>query len=215
MIVTIDGPAGVGKSTAARQLAEKLGFDFLDTGAMYRVVALTCLERNWDAGDSALSEQAATGVRIEALSGQVLRDGQDVSGLIRTPGVSHAASLVAQNPRVREALVKQQREVARSRHIVSEGRDQGTVVFPQAECKFFLTADTHERAARRFRELTGAGHSIDMQDLLRQQQERDDRDQMRSVSPLCPAQDAVIVDTTNRSPAEVIDFLVDIVNSRR
>ena len=215
MIVTIDGPAGVGKSTAARQLAERLGFDFLDTGAMYRAVALSCLQRGWSPENHDLSARVAATVKIEALSGHVLCDGRDVSGLIRTPAVSHAASIVAQNPEVREALVQQQREVAASRNIVSEGRDQGTIVFPHAECKFFLTADPRERATRRHRELSTAGHHIDIEELIRVQKERDDRDEMRAIAPLRPADDAQIVDTTHRSPPEVLDYLVHIVQTQR
>jgi cytidylate kinase len=215
MIVTIDGPAGVGKSTAARQLAERLGFDFLDTGAMYRAVALCCLEQNGAAEDADLTAQIAKSVHIEALSGHVLCDGRDVSGSIRSPLVTHGASIVAQNPAVREALVQQQREIAVGRNIVSEGRDQGTVVFPHAECKFFLTADPQERARRRHREMAEAGQTIEMEELVRQQNERDDRDQQRLIAPLRPANDALIVDTTDQSPEEVLDYLVESVHSRQ
>ncbi len=215
MIVTIDGPAGVGKSTAARQLAERLGFDFLDTGAMYRAVALCCLSQGGDVHDQSLSARMAATVKIEALSGHVLCDGRDVSGSIRTPAVTHAASIVAQNPAVREALVQQQRDIAVGRDIVSEGRDQGTVVFPHAECKIFLTADAQVRAQRRQRELTEAGHAIEIDELMRLQQERDDRDEQRAIAPLRPAEDALLVDTTNRTPPEVLDHLVAVVRSRR
>ena len=215
MIVTIDGPAGVGKSTAARQLAERLGFDFLDTGAMYRAVALCCLPQGGDVHDQSLSARIAATVKIEALSGHVLCDGRDVSGTIRTPAVTHAASIVAQNPAVREALVQQQRDIAVGRDIVSEGRDQGTVVFPHAECKFFLTADPRVRAQRRQRELAQAGHTIQIDELMRLQQERDERDERRAIAPLRPADDAFIVDTTNRTPEEVLDHLVEVVRSRR
>ncbi len=215
MIVTIDGPAGVGKSTAARQLAERLGFDFLDTGAMYRAVALCCLKQDGDAHDQTHSARIAATVKIEALSGHVLCDGRDVSGLIRTPAVSHAASIVAQNPAVREALVQQQRDIAVGRDIVSEGRDQGTIVFPHAECKFFLTADPRVRALRRQLEMAEAGHSIQIDELMRLQKERDDRDEMREIAPLRPADDALIVDTTSRTPDEVLKHLVAVVRSRR
>ncbi len=215
MIVTIDGPAGVGKSTAARQLAERLGFDFLDTGAMYRAVALCCLEKGWDSGDQGLAARTAASVKIEALSGHVVCDGRDISGSIRTPEVSHAASIVAQDPAVREALVQQQRDVAQGRDIVSEGRDQGTIVFPDADCKFFLTADPRERALRRHREMSDAGQLIEMEDLVRLQKERDDRDEMREIAPLRPANDALIVDTTDQTPEEVLEYLVEAVHSRQ
>ena len=215
MIVTIDGPAGVGKSTAARQLAERLGFDFLDTGAMYRAVALCCLEQGWDADDQTQSARIAASVRIEALSGHVVCDGRDISGSIRTPEVSHAASIVAQDPAVREALVQQQRDVAQGRDIVSEGRDQGTIVFPDADCKFFLTADPRERALRRHREMSDAGQAIEIEDLVRLQKERDDRDEMREIAPLRAANDALIVDTTDQTPEEVLEYLVEAVHSRQ
>ncbi len=215
MIVTIDGPAGVGKSTAARQLAERLGFDFLDTGAMYRAVALCCLERGATVDDQTFSAQVASGVKVEALSGKVLCNGRDVSGLIRTPAVSHAASIVAQNPAVREALVQQQRDIAIGRNIVSEGRDQGTIVFPHAECKFFLTADPGERALRRHREMDQAGQPIDLTELTQLQQERDNRDEMRAIAPLRPADDALLVDTTHRTPEQVLDDLAAVVRQRQ
>jgi len=215
MIVTIDGPAGVGKSTAARRLAERLGFDFLDTGAMYRAVAVVCLERSWAPEDLTLSAQVAREVTIETLSGHVLCNGIDFADRIRTTEVSQAASIVAQNPEVREALVRQQRAAASNRNIVSEGRDQGTIVFPHAECKFFLTADADERALRRHREMAVAGQAIDIAELVRLQKERDDRDEMRAIAPLRPADDALLVDTSGRTPEEVLDELVAIVRSRQ
>ena len=129
--------------------------------------------------------------------------------------ICHAASIVAQNPAVREALVQQQREVAIGRDIVSEGRVQGTIVFPHAECKFFLTADPRVRALRRQLEMAEAGHSIQIDELMQSQKERDDRDEMREIAPLRPADDALIVDTTHRIPEEVLEHLVEVVRSRQ
>ena len=182
---------------------------------MYRAVALCCLEKGWDSGDQGLAARTAASVKIEALSGHVVCDGRDISGSIRTPEVSHAASIVAQDPAVREALVQQQRDVAQGRDIVSEGRDQGTIVFPDADCKFFLTADPRERALRRHREMSDAGQLIEMEDLVRLQKERDDRDEMREIAPLRPANDALIVDTTDQTPEEVLEYLVEAVHSRQ
>jgi CMP/dCMP kinase len=214
MIVTIDGPAGSGKSTAARRLAERLGFDFLDTGAMYRAVALEVLSRGIDSGDVARVVQVAHTIEIEALGPVVRAAGRDVTAAIRTPEVSSAASKVAAIPEVRTELVRLQREAAERRNVVSEGRDQGTVVFPLAECKFYLTADPNERARRRQLELAEQGETIAVEDLLRQILERDNRDQTRDTAPLRPADDAIRIDTSHLSPDEMIGRLEALVRER-
>jgi cytidylate kinase len=214
MIVTIDGPAGSGKSTAARRLAERLGFDFLDTGAMYRAVALEVLSRGIDIADVARVVEVAHTADIEALGPVVRAGGRDVTAAIRTPEVSSAASKVAAIPEVRTELVRLQRQAAERRNVVSEGRDQGTVVFPLAECKFYLTADPNERARRRQLELAEQGETIAVQDLLRQILERDNRDQTRDTAPLRPADDAIRIDTSHLSPDEMVVCLETLVRER-
>ena len=215
MIVTIDGPAGTGKSTAARRLAERLGFDHLDTGAMYRVVAWRCLQTQIDLDSHDQIADTARNCSISFEENRVLVDSVDVTDEIRSAEVTSTASIVAQVPRVRDRLVGWQRELAEDRDIVCEGRDQGTVVFPNAECKFFLTADVGERARRRQRELEGRGEAVDFEDLLRQQIERDARDQDREVAPLRPATDAIVIDTTSLSIDQVVELLCHHVDSRR
>lgn len=214
MIVTIDGPAGTGKSTVARQLAQVLGFEFLDTGAMYRMVALAALDRGADPEDAASISRIAEGCRMEPVGGACLLDGMDVAPRIRSPEVTRAASLVAQHPGVREILVRQQRQLAVGRNFVCEGRDQGTVAFPMAEAKFFLTADPRERATRRGLELEAQGRAINLDELLREQAERDQRDKERAVAPLRPAEDAREVDTTSLSLEAVVESLAAEVRRR-
>lgn len=214
MIVTIDGPAGSGKSTAARGVAARLGFDFLDTGAMYRAVALRCLEAGVDLGDPTAAAEIARKTDIQALGTTVMSDGVDVTEAIRTPDVARAASVVAVNPEVRIALVALQRKAAKGRNIVTEGRDQGTVVFPDAECKFYVTADPAERARRRQQELESKGTTVSLEETLDEIRSRDARDKSRDVAPLKQADDAIRVDTTGRSADDVLTFLVTTVRER-
>jgi cytidylate kinase len=214
MIVTIDGPAGTGKSTVARRLAEVLGFDFLDTGAMYRMIALRVLSAGVDPGDGARVVEILSQTRMDLSGGAYLMDGEPVEAQIRTAEVTRVASMVAQIPAVRTELVRRQREWAAGRKIVCEGRDQGTVAFPQAECKFFLTADPRERARRRHRDLKTQGRDVDFEELLREQAARDQRDEERVISPLKPAADAVLVDTTALNEEEVVETLRRQILSR-
>lgn len=208
MVVTIDGPAGTGKSTAARHLAARLKFHFLDTGAMYRVVAWACLHRGVDPADHAAAAEVAASTGIEFDGPRTIADGTDVTEAIRSADVTHAASVVAQIPAVRAELVRQQRRIAAGRDIVCEGRDQGTVAFPKAEYKFFLTAEPLERARRRQQELAEKGQIVPLETLLAEQTERDARDAGRAVAPLRPAEDAVIVDTTHLDGDAVVELLV-------
>src|SRR5947209_17638346 len=201
-VVAIDGPAGAGKSTVARGVADRLGFTYLDSGAMYRCVALAALRRGVE------PEEVAAEVEIE-LGDLVQLDGRDVSQDIRGPEVSEAASRAAADPVVREAMVAQQRRMLSSGNWVAEGRDIGTVVAPQAEVKVFLTADPGERARRRAAEL-----SLDPAGVLAEQTIRDARDTGREHSPLAPAADAVVLDTTELGFEEVVDRVVTLVAQR-
>lgn len=207
MIVTIDGPAGTGKSSAARGLAARLQFEFLDTGAMYRAAGWACLQQGVAPTDTDAAAQLAGNILIRFVDDGVTVNDEIVTDALRTPEVTDAASIVAQNPDVRAHLVRQQRQIAEGRDIVCEGRDQGTVVFPQAQCKFFLTADSRTRALRRQQELTSKGVTISLDELLAQQDERDRRDETRSVAPLRPADDAILVDTSPLDALAVLDLL--------
>ncbi|RPI81996.1 MAG: (d)CMP kinase, partial [Planctomycetaceae bacterium] len=214
MIVTIDGPAGAGKSSAARLLAERLGFEFLDTGAMYRALTWYCQSRGVDLQDLDGVVAAARQMRLELTGSRVLVDGDDVSLLIRTHEITRESRHVAGNNGARAYLVELQRSLAAGRDIVTEGRDQGTVAFPQAECKFFLTADPRERADRRRRELTARGESASLEDILRQQEHRDQRDAEREFGAMRPAADAEIVDTSQLELHEVVNRLEASVRKR-
>lgn len=211
MIVTIDGPAGTGKSTVARTLADRLGFEFLNTGAMYRAVAYACLRCNLELTDERAVGDLANSIEIVFSNDRLILDGRDVTSAIRTQQVTQLASVVAANPVVRARLVELQRIVGRNTNLVTEGRDQGTVVFPHAECKFFLTASQEERARRRQRELQEKGEFISLPDLIEQQECRDRRDESRSCSPLEPAPDAVQIDTTEMTLADVAAHLEELV----
>lgn len=214
MIVTIDGPAGTGKSSAARNLAARLEYDFLDTGSMYRSVAWQSLRDGIETADADALAELSNNIQIEFDGFHVIVNGQDVSREIRTPEVTQLASSVATVPAVREHLVEKQRAFAVGRSIVTEGRDQGTIVFPFAQCKFFLTADPGIRVQRRYRELQSQGKTVPLAELENQQTERDRRDQKREIAPLKPADDAVVIDTSDMELEAVVDLLEDHVRQR-
>jgi cytidylate kinase len=214
MIVTLDGPAGAGKSSAARGLAKRLGFEFLDTGAMYRLVTLAGLR----AGIALDNQQALAALlatlRLELPPGRALLNGEDVTTAIRKGEVTRASGLVADSPVVRRHLGSLQRDIAVGRHMVCEGRDQGTLVFPDAVCKFFLFADPRERARRRQREMAQRGEVLSFEDVLSAQEERDQRDAARDLAPMVPAADAILVDSTHCTLEQVIDLMEEAVRRR-
>jgi cytidylate kinase len=214
MIVTIDGPAGAGKSSAARGLARRLDFRFLDTGAMYRAVTLAARERGIDLADALQMAELAGTIRVELTDDHVLLNGGDITQAIRKFDIAAATHYAADNPAVRARLVDWQRAAAEGRNVVTEGRDQGTVVFPHAECKIFLTADERERARRRHRDLAARGEIIPFDEVLANQQLRDQRDASRAVGALRKADDAIEVSTDGLSPEEVIARLEEIVRAR-
>jgi CMP/dCMP kinase len=205
MIITIDGPAGSGKSSAARALAKRLDFEFLDTGAMYRSVALAALRAEVDLADPAATAQLLADLHLEMPDDKVLLNGEDVSAAIRTQEVTAATGKAADNPLVRQRLAQMQRTIAAARNMVCEGRDQGTVVFPDAVCKFFLVADAEERARRRQRELAARGETVDFGKLLAAIEERDRRDAGREIAPMRPAVDAIELDSTTLSLEQIVD----------
>ncbi len=214
MIVTIDGPAGAGKSTVARKLAAKLGFDFLDTGAMYRCVALSGSRQGVDWEDEAALGEIARSLPLEFDGARVLLDGEDVSAAIRTPEVTAIIHYAADNLMVREAMVDLQRKLAAEDNVVTEGRDQGTVAFPQAECKFFLSASAEERARRRVEQLRQNGKQVSLEEVLEQQTVRDEQDEARKVGGLKAAEDALYVITDGMKPFEVVEHLERLVRIR-
>jgi cytidylate kinase len=214
MIVTIDGPAGAGKSTAARALAQRLGFEFLDTGAMFRAVALAALRARIDVRDEAALAPLVDSLQLEMPTGRVLLNGEDVSGLIRTAEVTNTSGLIARSPAVRRRLAELQREIARGRNMVCEGRDQGTVVFSDAGCKFFLVADPQERARRRQKDMLARGEKIELSAILQAQQERDRRDASRDIAPMKPADDAILLDSTGLTIEQVVEQMEKQVRTR-
>ncbi len=211
MIVTIDGPAGAGKSTVARALAKRLDFRFLDTGAMYRVVALAAVKRELDGSDPDKLADLAEEITIEFDRNRVLLDGEDVTDAIRSSEITALVRNVADNVRIREHLVDLQQQIGRSSDTVTEGRDQGTVAFPDAECKIFLTASPEERARRRVRDLQARGETRSLEEVLAQQTKRDHEDIARPVGGLIKAENAVEVLTDGLSFEEVVDRLEEIV----
>jgi cytidylate kinase len=210
-VVTIDGPSGTGKGTIADLLAKRLGWHCLDSGALYRALGLAAERRGVDLSDaSALADLAAT-IDVEPRGTRIFLDGEDVSQLIRTEAAGSAASRVAAHGAVRQRLLDWQRSAARMPGLVADGRDMGSVVFPSAQVKIFLTASPEKRAQRRYKQLKEKGLDVSLANLVSEIRERDERDMSRSVAPLKVAEGAVEVDTTSLTIAEVLDRVMAAV----
>jgi len=213
-LITIDGPAGSGKTTLAKQLAAELNIGYLDTGAMFRAIALYLGENSWDLPQEQL-EKYLQEIRFE-LSGigsesWLIMNAQPLSPAIREEKVGIWASHLGQNHTVREYLKKLQQDIGKSTSLVTEGRDMGTVVFPQADYKFFLDASTRERAKRRWEQLSEQGQNPDFQEIFAKLEQRDEQDRSRSTAPLKPATDAIIIDTTQLNKEEVFSRMLEYI----
>jgi len=216
-VVAIDGPSGSGKGTISRAVAQRLDWHLLDSGALYRLVAHAGLERGLDPGDVEGHARLAGGMQVvfgvsPDGSEQVLLEGRDVTGAIRTETAGQGASRVAAWPPVRTALLERQRAFARPPGLVADGRDMGTVVFPQARLKVYLTASAAERALRRYKQLKEKGSGVSLSALSREITERDARDSTRAVAPLIPAPDAEVIDSTGLSIEAVVDRVLELVS---
>ncbi|MBU2918663.1 (d)CMP kinase [Psychrosphaera sp. F3M07] len=217
-VITIDGPSGAGKGTVCRLLAQKLGWEILDSGAIYRVLALASIHHQIEPSDEDSLIPLAAHLDVQFLStetsSKIILEGEEVTQSIRNEEVGGIASQIAALPRVREALLRRQRAFRQLPGLIADGRDMGTVVFPDAEIKVFLTASAEERANRRYLELKQKGHDVKIGDLLTEIQARDDRDTNRSVAPMVPAEDAIEVDSTSISAQEVFEQLIVVVEAK-
>ena len=218
-VITVDGPSGSGKGTVCRLLAEKLGWDVLDSGAIYRVLSLAALHHQIALDNEEALVPLAANLDVQFLidsdtnAGKIILEGEDVTTTIRNEEVGAAASKVAALPRVREALLRRQRAFRTENGLIADGRDMGTVVFPDAPLKIFLTASAEERARRRFVELNERGLDVTLSGLLQDIQARDERDMNRAVAPLVPAEDAIELDTSELNAQQVFDKVITLLDS--
>lgn len=214
-IITIDGPAGAGKSTVSKQLAKRLGYLYLDTGAMYRAVAVQVQAEGIDPNDEIALEKLCQGLEISFRQGeeeqQVICQGKDVTKKIRDPEVGWLASVVSTRGPVRRTLVNLQRKMGQQGGIVAEGRDTGTVVFPEAPFKFYLDAQPAERVRRRYQELLAKGVQVAMGEVRKEVEKRDQQDTSRELAPLCPARDAHIIDSTGLGVGEIVERMLAVI----
>jgi len=215
VIITIDGPAGSGKSSVAKMVAQRLGFAYLDSGAIYRAVALYLLQKGIPPDDEAQIEESLKGMNIHIKDLQrIYVNGNDVTMAIRSPQVDEVVSSYAALPVVRRRLFSLQRDLRDDRDLIAEGRDMGTVVFPDADLKIFLKADARTRAIRRWKELMERGVDISFDDVYYQIVQRDEKDANRKLSPLMPAKDAIILDTSELTLEEVVDKVTELIKDR-
>ena len=207
-LITIDGPAGSGKGTIAKQLSQELKLNYLDSGAIYRILGFHLKENNIPIENDALVKERIQKAKIQFMEDIIYLNDRDVTDAIRTESIAKMASLIAAKKTVRESILDLQRSFLQKPGLVAEGRDMGTVVFPEAKHKFFLTATVEERASRRYKQLISKGFDVNIADLVVEIQERDFRDTNRTISPLVPAANAVIIDSTELSPSQVIEFIL-------
>ncbi|BCX89187.1 CMP/dCMP kinase [Methylomarinovum tepidoasis] len=210
-VLTIDGPSGAGKGTVSRLIAKRLGWHFLDSGAIYRALAWAVRRRGVDLDDEDAVARVASDMKLEFVCNDAVRvivDGEDVTDRLATEDVGRIASKIAAYPKVRQALLEKQRAFRRPPGLVADGRDMGTVVFPDAPCKVFLTASAEERARRRFLQLKAQGLDVNLDQIIKDLEERDRRDRERKESPLVPAGDAVVIDSSNLTVDEVVERIL-------
>ena len=217
-VITIDGPSGAGKGTVSTLLAKQFNMHFLDSGAIYRVLAVAAMHHQIESSDEQgllpLASSLDVNFETDESGCRIILEGEDVTDAIRTEEVGSVASQVASIPTIREALLRRQRAFKMEPGLVADGRDMGTVVFPNAEAKIFLTASAEERAQRRYKQLKDKGHDVSITRLLSDIQARDERDANRKVAPLVPAEDALVVDSTHLSIEQVLEKITEYVDSR-